>query len=443
MNDNNLQYAAVPQSAASRALDAIYRKITLRLMPILFLSYVVSYLDRQNIGFAKLQMQQELGFSDSVFGLGASIFFIGYFLFEVPSNMFLHKLGARRWIARIMISWGAISVLMFMTRGPVSFYALRFLLGVAEAGLVPGAILYLSYWFPAPRRARVVAMFYTAVAVSGIVGGPISGWLMQALDGKHGMSGWQWLFIVEGVPSVLMGLIVLRFLVDLPNHASWLSASEKALVNAQVDAPVHGHRSTWSTFGDRQLWLLIAVFFMQCAGITGVGMWMPTLVQATGVRSLAQVGMLTAIPYLVAIVAMFFHCRHSDRTGERRWHVAVPMVVAAMGLALSVRFGHDTVISLIGLTLGASGILCSTPPFWSLPVSRLSGSAAAVGVAMVTAFGNLGSFASPFLIGLTRDLTHSTATGIYSIAAGLLFGGVLVLSYRPQAVVPALRDVTV
>ncbi|MEX3998786.1 MFS transporter [Paraburkholderia sp. EG285A] len=441
MNENSSADASATRQADTRLIDPIYRKIAWRLIPILFVGYVVSYLDRQNIGFAKLQMQQELGFSDSVFGLGASIFFIGYFLFEVPSNMILHRVGARRWIARIMISWGIISALMFLTRGPISFYVLRFLLGVAEAGLVPGAILYLSFWFPASRRARVFAMFYTGVAVSGIVGGPLSGWLMQTLHGAHGLSGWQWLFIVEGVPSVLIGMIVYRFLVDSPNHAKWLSAAEKAAVVAQVDAPMSEHRSKL-VLADRQLWLLVAVFFMQCAGITGVGLWMPTLVQATGVRSLSQIGVLTAIPYLVAIVSMFFHCRHSDRTGERRWHVAVPMLVSAVGLVLAVRFEHDTALSLIGLTLGASGILCSTPPFWNLPVSRFSGSDAAIGVAMVTAFGNLGSFASPFLIGLTRDLTHNTAVGIYSIAIGLLLGATLVLYYRPQPVVQALGEAT-
>ena len=429
MTSNN-EYAAVPQAAESSTLDRIYRKIAWRLMPILFLSYVVSYLDRQNIGFAKLQMQHDFSFSDSVFGLGASIFFVGYVAFEVPSNLFLYKLGARRWIARIMISWGLISALMFMTRGPVSFYVLRFLLGIAEAGLVPGVILYLSYWFPPSRRARIVAMFYAAVAVSGIIGGPFSGWLMQTFNGTHGLRGWQWLFILEGAPSVAMGIIVLRFLADSPQHANWLSADEKSAVSLQLGAPAQHHGSVLRVLANRQLWLLIIVFFMQCAGITGVGLWMPTLVQATGVKSLAQIGLLTAIPYLVAVVVMFFHCRHSDRTGERRWHIALPMLVAAAGLAIAVRFGHDTVISLLGLTLCASGILSSTPPFWSLPVARLSGSAAAVGVALVTAMGNLGSFASPFFIGLTRDLTHSTAVGMYSLAGGLCLGGLLILGYR-------------
>ena len=443
MNDTVLNDAATPRAAASRRLDATYRKISWRLMPMLFLAYVVSYLDRQNIGFAKLQMQHELGLSDSVFGLGASVFFIGYFLFEVPSNILLHRFGARRWIARIMISWGVVSVLMFMTRGPVSFYALRFLLGVAEAGLVPGVILYLTYWFPAERRARIVAMFYTAVAVSGIVGGPLSGWLMQTLNGTNGMSGWQWLFIVEGLPSLVLGFVVWRYLDESPDRAAWLSSEEKAAVDAQLDRRDQSQHSTLHALGDRQLWLLIAVFFTMCAGITGVGLWMPTLVQQTGVKSLTQIGLLTAIPYGVAIIAMFLHCRHSDRTGERRWHVAVPLVVGALGLAIAVRFGHDTAISLLGLTMGASGILCATPPFWSLPVARLSGGAAAVGVAMVCAFGNLGSFASPFFIGLTRDLTHHNAVGLYTIAAGLLAGAVLVVAYRREPVRALRHDVVV
>ncbi|WP_345816484.1 MFS transporter [Paraburkholderia sp. PREW-6R] len=440
MNEISSHDAADTSPAAPGSLDAIYRKIAWRLMPMLFLGFVVSYLDRSNIGFAKLQMQSELALSESVYGLGAGIFFIGYFLFEVPSNLLLHRFGARRWIARIMISWGVISALMFVVRGPLSFYALRFLLGVAEAGLVPGVILYLTYWFPASRRARMVAMFYAAVAASGIIGGPISGGLMKTLQGAHGLSGWQWLFILEGVPSVLMGFVVWRFLDDSPSKAKWLSDDEKQLVSARLDPPQLVHTSTFNAFVDPSMWLYTAVYFMLCAGIVGVGLWMPSLVQATGVHDLFLIGTLTAIPYLVAIVVMILHGRHSDRTGERRWHIALPMLVGAIGMTLAVRFSHDTTVSLIGLTLTASGILSATPPFWSLPVARLSGRSGAVGVAMVNAVGNLGSFVSPFFIGYTRDITHSTSTGFYSIAVGLCLGALLILMARVTHAVPGRSD---
>jgi len=418
------------QANPNKKTDLIYRRIVRRLMPILFLAYVVSYIDRSNIGFAKLQMQHELALSDSVYGFGAGVFFIGYFLFEIPSNLLLHRLGAKRWISRIMFAWGTLSTLMYLTRGPLSFYLLRFMLGAAEAGLVPGVILYLTYWFPSSRRARILAIFYAAVAVSGIIGGPASGWLMHTMNGALGLGGWQWVFIVEGIPSILMGFIVLRFLDSSPKEARWLSTEEKDLVISGLDQEFKLNAAPSRVLRDPLIWLLTAVFFMQCAGITGVGLWMPSLVQATGIRNITHIGFLTAIPYVIAICAMFFHCRHSDHTGERCWHTAIPMFTAAIGLVLAVKYGHDTVISLIGLTLTASGILCSTPPFWSITVGRLSGRGAAVGVALVAAVGNLGSFASPFFVGIIREMTHGTSAGFYLVSAGLLVGGLLIIAAR-------------
>ncbi|REE07332.1 MFS transporter [Paraburkholderia sp. BL27I4N3] len=416
-------------AAGQESIRLLYRKIAWRIMPILFLGFVISSIDRSNIGFAKLQMQNDLGFSNSVYGIGAGIFFIGYFVLEVPSNLLLHRLGARVWITRIMVTWGVVSVLMFLTRGPASFYLLRFLLGIAEAGLVPGVILYLTYWFPSARRARMVAVFYTAVAASGIVGGPAAGWIMAHFAGFHGLAGWQWLFILEGVPAVLLAAAVYRYLDDNPDRAAWLTPAQRAFVTSQLDSTEQdADAGAWRVFGTPLMWLLTTVFFMICVSMIGVAMWLPTLIQATGVSDVFHVGLLSAVPYLVATMAMILVSRHSDRTGERRWHVALPMIIGAGGLGVSVAYDHNTLIALGGLTVATTGILSAMPPFWSVPAGFLRGRAAAAGIAMINALGNLGGFFGPFFIGYTRDLTHSTASGITAIAVALAIGGVLMLA---------------
>lgn len=410
--------------------DALYARVSWRLMPFLFLCYVVAYLDRVNVGFAKLQMQADLGFSDTVYGLGAGIFFLGYFLCEVPSNLLMTRTGARVWIARIMITWGLISAALMLATSAASFYLLRFLLGVAEAGFFPGIILYLTYWYPAHRRARMVALFMSGVAVAGVLGGPLSGWIMHACAGLYGLKGWQWLFVLEGLPSVLAGLWTLHYLDDGIRAAAWLSEDDKrALEQAiAVDGQDQQQLALGQVFTNAKLWLLALVYFMFVMGLYGVSFWLPQLVKNTGVKDVLDVGLLTAIPYGVAALAMVLVARHSDRTGERRWHAAGAALAGAAGLLLSVQYSDHTALALAALTLATAGILSTFPLFWSLPTAMLGGTAAAAGIALVNSVGNLAGFASPYLIGAIKDATHSTAAGMYLLAASLVTGAALVLA---------------
>jgi len=318
--------------AASRALAKAAR----RLIPFMFVLYVVAYLDRINVGFAALQMRQDLGFDDRVYGLGAGIFFVGYFLFEVPSNLLLERLGARLWIARIMITWGLIASAMMVVRGARSFYLLRFLLGVAEAGFFPGMILYLTYWFPAAERAHAVARFMTATAIAGVVGGPISGALL-AMDGLGGLRGWEWLFLAEGLPAVVLGLAVLAYLPDGPASASWLTPEERRSLAARLgpEQVIEAHHAATlgAALADRRVWRLAVLYFVLVTGLYGVGLWLPQIVKGLSGLGDVMVGIVSAVPYVAAAAGMVLVGRHSDRTGERRWHVAGPAFVGALGLA--------------------------------------------------------------------------------------------------------------
>ncbi|KQP12667.1 MFS transporter [Pseudorhodoferax sp. Leaf267] len=417
-------------SAPGETLEqTAYRKVTWRLIPFLFLCYVVAYLDRVNVGFAKLQMLSDLQFSETVYGLGAGIFFIGYFLFEVPSNMILHRTGARVWIARIMVTWGVISSAMMFVTTPTMFYVLRFILGVAEAGFFPGIILYLTYWFPSQRRARVVALFMTAIAVSGVVGGPLSGWIMQAFAGMNGWKGWQWLFLLEGLPSVLMGVAVFFYLDDRIADAKWLTADEKRVLSENIarDEGGRAEHSISQVFGNPKVWLMAGIYFCFIMGLYGISFWLPQLIKAAGVSNVLDVGLLTSVPYGLAAVAMVLASRSSDRTGERRWHTATAGFVGGIGLVLSGIFGGDVVLAMASLSLATMGILSSLPLFWTLPTGMLRGAAAAAGIAMINAFGNLAGFVSPFMVGSIKDATGSTTSGLYVLAASLVLGGVLVL----------------
>lgn len=417
-------------SPASDALEqATYRKVMWRLIPFLFLCYVVAYLDRVNVGFAKLQMLTDLKFSDTVYGLGAGIFFIGYFLFEVPSNMILHRTGARVWIARIMVTWGVISSCMMFVTTPTMFYVLRFFLGVAEAGFFPGIILYLTYWFPSARRARVVALFMTAIALSGVVGGPLSGWIMQAFAGVNGWAGWQWLFLLEGIPSVLVGIAVYFYLDDSIAKAPWLTEAEKRLLidNISRDEGTRGDHSLKQVFRNGRVWLMASIYFCFIMGLYGISFWLPQLVKTAGVKDVLDVGLLTMIPYGLAAVAMVLASRSSDRSGERRWHTAGAGFIGGIGLILSGIFGGDLALAMAALSLATMGILTSLPLFWTLPTSMLRGSAAAAGIALINAVGNLAGFVSPFMVGSVKDATGSTTAGLYVLAGSLFLGGILVL----------------
>jgi D-galactonate transporter len=410
--------------------QAAYRKVTWRLIPFLFLCYVVAYLDRVNVGFAKLQMLTDLQFSETIYGLGAGIFFIGYFLFEVPSNIILHRTGARVWIARIMVTWGVISSLMMFVTTPMMFYILRFMLGVAEAGFFPGIILYLTYWFPMQRRARVVALFMTAIALSGVVGGPLSGWIMQAFAGVHGWHGWQWLFLLEGIPSIVMGICVFFYLDDAIASAKWLSDAEKRLLqdNIQRDEGSRTDHSLGQVFRNPKVWLMAAIYFCCIMGLYGISFWLPQLIKSAGVKDVLNVGLLTMVPYSLAAVAMVLASRSSDRSGERRWHISGAAFIGGLGLVLSGMFGSDITLAMAALSLATMGILTSLPLFWTLPTAMLRGSAAAAGIALINAIGNLAGFVSPFMVGSIKDATGSTTAGLYVLAASLVVGGILVLA---------------
>ncbi|MGO4305311.1 MULTISPECIES: MFS transporter [unclassified Cupriavidus] len=416
--------------------DATYRKVSWRLVPFLLLCYVVAYLDRVNVGFAKLQMLNDLKFSETIYGLGAGIFFIGYFLFEVPSNVILHKVGARIWIARIMITWGLISAAMMFVTTPTMFYVLRFLLGVAEAGFFPGIILYLTYWYPANRRGRTTTFFMTAIALSGVIGGPLSGWVMQSFDGHNGWAGWQWMFLLEGIPSILVGLWVLAYLDDRISHAKWLTADEKALLERNIaDEDQHKEDPPVSkVLASPRVWLMSAIYFCFVMGLYGVSFWLPTIIKQTGVKGALDIGLLTAIPYGCAVIGMILVAYSADRSGERRWHIALPALAGAVGLVLSVQWHGDTTLAMVALTLATIGILTTLPLFWSLPTAFLAGTGAAAGIALINSLGNLAGFISPYAVGWLKDLTHSTDTGMYLLAVCLVVGAALTLSVPARMV---------
>jgi MFS family permease len=408
----------------------VHRKVFRHIVPFLMLCYVISYLDRVNIAFAKLQISQNRSFSESVFGLGAGVFFIGYFVFGLPSNLMMQKVGARNWLAGIMALWGLCSATFIFVTTPASYYILRFLLGAAEAGFFPGVILYLTLWFPAYRRARIVALFMTAVPAAGLFGNPLSGWIMSACDGSFGMRGWQWMFVIEALPAILAGMAALFILDDCIPKANWLTEDEKKYLAAEIERSVVGHKDRLHTFSDLmkngRVWLLCMLYFSIIMGLYGITFWLPTLVHASGVRSTVNIGLLSAIPFLCAIVAMNLIGRSSDAMRERRWHIIVPALVAAVGFVVSAAYAQNTTISLIFLSLATAGVMTCTPLFWPLPTSVLSGTAAAAGIALINSVGNLAGFVSPSLIGYLKDAMHSNVFGMDALAAIMVLSAFLV-----------------
>ncbi len=421
--------SSAPPATTDSAADAAYRKVGWRLLPFLMLCYFVAYLDRVNVGFAQLQMKTDLQFSDAVYGLGAGIFFLGYFLFEVPSNLLLHRVGARVWIARIMISWGVISALTLFIQTPGMFYLARFLLGLAEAGFFPGIILYLTYWYPARRRSQMTAWFMSAVALSGLVGGPVSGWILHHFHGQSGLAGWQWLFLLEGGPAVLLGLATLAYLDNGIASAKWLSTEEKRLLQRGIDGENQSKQHVSALQGMRspRVWLFALVYFSVVMGLYGLGFWLPLLLRSTGVSDPRTIGWLVAIPYGASIVAMVLVGRSSDARGELRWHVALPALVGAAGLALSTLWPHDTLAAVLTLTVATCGIMTVLPLFWSLPTAFLAGSAAAAGIALINSLGNLAGFFGPSIVGWVKQATHSTNGGVLVLAGFMVLCAVLVL----------------
>src|SRR3984893_4722329 len=431
-DSTTIQAPVVGEPPPSRQFeDATYAKVTRRLVPFLILCYVVAYLDRINVGYAKLQMLRDLRFSETVFGLGAGIFFIGYFLFEVPSNIMMHKVGARIWIARIMISWGIVSASTLLVRTPAAFYSVRFLLGLAEAGFFPGIILYLTYWYPAHRRAKMVATFMVAIPLSGILGGPISGFIMQFFAGVHGWPGWKWLFLLEAVPTLLVGIVTLFYLDSGIRHAKWLKEEEKRLLEGNLTEERKcktEHPSVLAVFSDGRVWLMSWIYFSCAMGQYALTFWMPTFVKAAGIKSVLNIGLITAIPYLATAITMVLLGASADRRLERRWHLAIPMAAGAAGLVLSVEAGSHTVLSILFLSIAAAGVISSAPLFWSLPTAFLSGAAAAAGIAVINSVGNLAGFASPFMVGWLKDLTPTDRAGMYLLAVVTAAGAATVLT---------------
>lgn len=405
------------------------RRITWRIVPFIMLLYFIAYIDRVNIGFAALTMKEDLGFTASILGMGAGIFFWGYFLCEVPSNIILHKVGARLWIARVMVTWGIISACMAFVQGPTSFYIIRFLLGAAEAGFFPGIILYLSYWFPARHRAGVTAFFMAAAPVSTALGSPLSAALLE-MNGVMGMSGWQWMFILEAIPALILGVVVFFYMTDRPEQAKWLKDDERAwLVKAMSEEAARkgaaANHSILRGLADLRVIALALIYFGTSAGLYTLGIWAPQIIKQLGMSSMT-VGFLNAIPPIVSVVAMVLWSRHSDRTGERTWHVILACLAAAVGLV--VAGNANGVVGLIAaLTLVNVGISCAKPPLWSMPTMFLSGAAAATGIATINSIGNLGGFVGPAMIGWVKDQTGSFTGGLYFVAGLLVMSAVLTL----------------
>ncbi|QBQ98234.1 MFS transporter [Paraburkholderia pallida] len=418
--------AGAPPSAFE---EATYRKVSWRLIPLLMLCYVVAYLDRVNVGFAKLQMSTALNLSDAVYGFGAGIFFIGYFLFEVPSNVILHRVGARVWIARIMVTWGIVSILTMFVTTPSMFYVMRFLLGLCEAGFFPGIILYLTYWYPAHRRGRMTTWFMTAIALSGVIGGPISGWILKSFDGANGWQGWQWLFLLEGLPSVIVGVLVFFVLDDRIGRAKWLSAEERALLERNIAAEdaTKEDLPLAKVLTSGRVLVMSFTYFSFVMGLYGVSFWLPTIIKATGVKDALVIGLLAAIPFAAAVVGMLLAAKSADRMRERRWHIAIPAAIGALGLVLSVTWAHDTTLAMTALTIATIGILTTLPLFWSLPTAWLAGTGAAAGIALINSIGNLAGFLSPYAVGWLKQVTAANDSGMYMLAAFMILGGLLAL----------------
>jgi ACS family tartrate transporter-like MFS transporter len=425
--------------ATAHALDAAgtatLARVRRRLIPFLFLLYVVSYLDRINVGFAALQMNRALGLSATAYGLGAGIFFLSYTLFEVPSNLILARLGARVWIARIMITWGLVSAGMMLARGPMHFYVLRFLLGAAEAGFFPGVIYYLTVWFPRRERARTVAAFMTAVLAAGTVGGPVSG-LLLSMHGIGGLAGWQWLFLLEGLPAVVLGVAVLWRLPDGPRDATWLSASEQAALVALLErdrAHLTGEaESVRAGLVDPRVWRLAVLYFTMPLVLYTVGFWLPQIIKPQSGGSDAVIGMLSAIPYLVGVVGMVVAGRHSDRTGERRWHIVLAAIVCGLALAAASAV-HSVTGSIVMLSLAMFGVSAMFGPFWALATSSLGGVGAAAAIALINAIGNTSGLAGPYLVGYVHDVTGSFSWGLFVVSVVLLLVPLLALTVDREA----------
>ncbi|WP_321950112.1 MFS transporter [Burkholderia cenocepacia] len=424
--------ASAPTSASAFSDALLFRKIAWRIVPFLFLCYVVSFLDRINIGFAQLQMKHDLGFSDAMYGLGAAVFYVGYVFCEVPSNMLLARFGARRTFTRIMLLWGLASTGMMFVSQPSHFYVLRFLLGVFEAGFFPGIVLYLTYWFPANRRAAAISVFFAGVAVAGVLGGLLSGWIMRDMSGVLGLHGWQWMFAIEGAPAILLAFVAFTLLVDRPQDAPWLTSDEKARVAAlcaegRAHGNAHDGRSVMTALANPRVYLFAFIYFsLTCASLT-LNFWMPLMIRDFGVTDVVAVSLYTVVPNAVGAVGLVLIARRSDRTGERRKHFACCTIGGGLALAALTLHLHGFAAMLACLSIAATLIFAALPIFWAVPTRYLSGNAAAAGIALISSIGITSGIVSPWVIGMIRTRTGSMDLAVYLLAALLVASGVALM----------------
>ncbi|MEJ8822568.1 MFS transporter [Variovorax humicola] len=413
--------------------DAVYRKVLWHLLPMLVIVYIIAYIDRSNVGFAKLGFMRDLNFSDTVFGIGAGVFYAGYMIFEIPSNLMLAKVGFRKTLLRIMLLWAACSVLLAIMTSPNSYYFARCLLGAAEAGLFPGVLLYLTYWVPAARRASFTAVFMAAIPLSGVISGPLSGMIMHSMDGWQGLKGWQWLFLIEGAPALLFAIVVFYFLKDTPASAPWLSSGERDLIEADLEADRNrtgggGHHSFMDALRSPRFYLLVGMGVALLASASNISFWLPTIIQRSGVTSTWIIGLMAMAPYIVGVVAQQWVARRSDVRDERRWHAAACAMVSALGWILLPMVSSNPVLSLLALIATAAGTFAAMGPFWSMPALYLSAKAAPGGIALISTLAGIGSLISPVIIGWLNESTKTLAAGQYYLAALMIVGAVTVVA---------------
>ena len=414
------------------ASHSVYSKINWRIVPLLLIAYMVAYLDRINIGYAQLQMKETLAFGDAVYGLGAGIFFLGYFLFEVPSNLLLERIGARKTLLRIMVLWGITAAAMMFVKTPMQFYIARFLLGVFEAGFFPGIILYFTYWYPSVRRGQIIAIFMSATTIVSVIAGPLCGSILKYMNGVGGLAGWQWLFLLQGLPAAILGLLIYFLLQDKPADAGWLTSTEKNVVRYNLETDVkdiegESEGTRWQVFRDPKVYLLSLVYFLLLGATYTMVFWLPTLIQSWGVKDLFLIGIYSAIPNAFGVIGMILIGRNSDKWHERRWHFAACVGIAALGLGITTLFAGNLVGSLAALSFAVIGIAAATPLFFTLVTEYLSMAAAAAGIALISSLGNLGPVVSPSINGWIVQHTGSTTYALYLVMALYVLSGLLVL----------------
>jgi MFS family permease len=417
---------AVTQTDMSRT----YYRAYWRLLPLLLICYLVAYLDRVNVGFAKLQMLDALRFDDAIYGLGSGIFFAGYFFFEVPSNLIMRRVGARKWIARIMLTWGVISAAMIFVQTPMQFYIARFLLGAAEAGFAPAIMYLLTLWFPARYRGRAMSIYVMGAPLAFVVGGPISGYILHAFSGNAHMAAWQWLFLIEAIPAVVLAFVVLAFLDDDPARSRWISEDERSNVLAEIRAENAGkidHPSVRAFLANRKLWWFCAIFFCLIMGLYALGFWMPSLIKRSGVTDPLSIGLYSAVPNVVAAIALFVSNRSADRTGGRRAHFALFMLIGAVGLATSMWLSAGPIMTTLCLSIAAAGVYSCVALFWALPTSLFVGASVAAALAFINSVGNIAGFVSPYLVGMLNVMVGHAEIGMYVISAFLVLGAAMTM----------------